>query len=158
MPIASDVPSLNCPSAAMGTTPCRANAGTEMRMAAAAGERTLESDHMVCIMPLARGNCGSGTSMAYDVSNDDMWNAPKVEYNVERMSSIHSCSELVASSVTSTRLRQPLAKSIAIIVRLRSCRSAHAPASGAPNTAGNANASPLAASANASAGFCSGSG
>jgi len=63
-----------------------------MRMAAAAGERTLDSDHMVCIMPLARGNWCSGTSMAYDVSNDDMWNAPNVRTASQIVSSIHNCS------------------------------------------------------------------
>ena len=63
------------------------------------------------------------------------------------------CNIWVTISVASVRLRQPLAKSIVIMVSLRSWRSAQAPASGAPKTVGSAKARLMAAKAKASSAF-----
>ena len=109
-------------------------------MAAMPGDRIPDSDQMVCIMPLARGNCFSGTSMAYEVSNAAPWKVlgdgeagPRWRINIQ------SCSVWV-----SIRYQQEaeaaMVKSVAIIVRLRSWRSAQAPAMGAMEDVGSGEA------------------
>ncbi len=138
--------------------PCRASVGSEMMLAAIAGERMPDSDHIVCIIPFARGNCFSDTIIAYDVSKAEAWNAPNIALKMIRINRFHNCSVWVIIINASKMLRQPFAKSTAIIVRLRSCRSAHAPAIGAPKTVGKAKKRLTIESAMANSGFCSGSG
>src|SRR5689334_14557933 len=64
----------------------------------------------------------------------------------------------VAIRISVSTLVQPLAKSIAIMVRLRSCRSTKARALGAPKITGTANERFSADSAQASWAFCDESG
>ena len=96
--------------------------------AAMAGERIPESDHIVCIMPLARGNCFSGTSMAYDVSKAAPWKVLGIAISTMISSNIQSCRLRVAMRLIRTRLSTPFGVSAVIMVRLRSWRSAQAPA------------------------------
>src|SRR5688500_10752065 len=71
---------------------------------------------------------------------------------------IHNCNVPVNMRTAASKLIRPAATSATIIVCLRSWRSAHAPAIGAPNTIGTAPAIPMAERAKASSAFCSGCG
>ncbi len=123
-----------------------------------AGERMPDREKMVCIMPLARGNCASGTSIATDVSKAALWKAPVRAASRTRVTSDQRLRLPAARSSSITRESSPEAQSMISMVRLRSWRSAQAPARGAPKTMGRAKARLIRARAKASSGRCSGRG
>ena len=75
-----------------------------------------------------------------------------------RTTSTQRVKTCIIINVAINTLRQPFRKSVTIIVRLRSCRSAHAPAIGAPKMMGIPAERLTDANAKASSGFCSGRG